>query len=453
VSRPVLHVAPVLAQDVKNQLLALEEFRLLRTAVGFFSYARGGAIDRLLTATDEAVGCNLVKKTASRCIDSAVARRTRSHLWSELVRQCTSRLCRNGFGPKAADTCQAAVDRLGASLVGPGVRLTIGREDCCLASFTATHRERGVCLYDLPTACYETVRRILTLEEAEFPDVSLHNHRAEEYSPGRSRRKQRELKAADHIIVASRFVQGTLRAVGVPAERITVIPYGCEPQHLGLSATNRTGSRKVFLYVGQISLRKGIHRLLRAWKRLAAYRTHRLRLVGSMQLAPKFVQDFAAVFEHVRSLPRADLWQHYAAAYAFVFPAAADGFGLVINEALSCGVPVVASTHSGAPGFITHGCEGLLYPYGDDDKLCAALDQVLSRPEEAAEMRKAAYELALRWTWRHYGEKFIELIMQLLEVSARSTGSPAVRSPKPIAPGATGETCVPASAKGVVAVG
>jgi hypothetical protein len=120
-TRCVLHVAPVLPEDVRNQLLALEEFQLLRAAVGFFSYAHGGVVERLLSMFDRALGCELIKKTSSRRIDLVIARRMECHLWSEFVRQFKSKLCRYGFEPKATDTCGTAIDRWAASLVGPGV--------------------------------------------------------------------------------------------------------------------------------------------------------------------------------------------------------------------------------------------------------------------------------------------------------------------------------------------
>jgi len=99
-------------------------------------------------------------------------------------------------------------------------------------------------------------------------------------------------------------------------------------------------------------------------------------------------------------------------------PGAAEGFAIVITEALSHGLPVVASSNSGADGLITDGKEGIIYPFGNDDRLCAALDRVLSRPEETAAMGRAAYELAQRWTWSDYRRAFVSLARRLLtEVS------------------------------------
>jgi glycosyltransferase involved in cell wall biosynthesis len=134
-----------------------------------------------------------------------------------------------------------------------------------------------------------------------------------------------------------------------------------------------------------------------------------------MQLTAKFLGEYAGLFDHVPHLPREELARHYREACTFVFPSANDGFGLVITEALSAGLPVVASTHTGAPGFMTHGREGLVYPFGDDERLCSALDQILSRPEQAAEMGQAAHQLALRWTWRHYRQSFLELVRHLIQ--------------------------------------
>jgi glycosyltransferase involved in cell wall biosynthesis len=219
------------------------------------------------------------------------------------------------------------------------------------------------------------------------------------------------LQAADHVVVASGFVRDSLQACGFPPQRVTVIPYGCDPVRANRDAALR---RKEVLYVGNISLRKGIPRLLRVWQRLRAHLTHRLRLVGPLMLPAQFLAEYQGLFDHVPPIPRHQLAEHYARATVLVFPSAADGFGLVLNEALSCGLPVVASSHCGAPGFITPGREGLIYPFGDDDALAAALDRILSRPDEAAAMGRAAAELAQRWTWSHYRSAFYGLVMRLL---------------------------------------
>jgi glycosyltransferase involved in cell wall biosynthesis len=318
------------------------------------------------------------------------------------------------------------VDRLAASLVGPGVGLVIGREDAAEKSFAAAHARGISCLYDLPIAYYETVRSVMRTEIETFPDAlsdSAWTHI--EYAAARCRRKLREVLAADHVLVPSLFVRDSLVRVGVEPARISVIPFGCSP--VGSAESARTGLRgrgAVVLYVGHLSLRKGIPRLLRVWKRLGAYRTHTLRLVGSLHLPPRFLESYRGVFEYVPQVPRVELAKHYGLADFFVMPSAAEGMAVVITEALSHGLPLVASSHSGAGGFLTDGCEGLLYQFGDDDGLGAALEYLLSNPARVAEMRCAAYQLAKSWTWPHYRERFIQLVARLLLDGKRRSAPP-----------------------------
>jgi glycosyltransferase involved in cell wall biosynthesis len=252
-------------------------------------------------------------------------------------------------------------------------------------------------------------------EEGEFPSICLRPGVAEDFTPRQIEHKEAELAAADHVIAGSVFVQKSLIAGGYPASAITVLPSACEASWM--PAEPEVGSNgtpeNLVLHVGNLSLRKGTHRLLRAWKKLGAYRSHRLRLIGDMCLAPRFLKDFQGCFEHVPRLPRHELRWHYAAATLFALPAAAEGFAAVILEALSCGVPIVASRNSGAEGFLEHGRQALLHDFGNEDELCAHLDWMLTHPQERAEMARAARAKAAEWTWPDFRRRFLEILDSL----------------------------------------
>jgi glycosyltransferase involved in cell wall biosynthesis len=417
--RCAVHTAPILRQDVRQQLLALEEGRLLYAGVSCLVYDASGVLARGLGWLDRCFGAHLTDRTRSRQMPGPLARRMESYIWAELIRRCGTN------GSRSADAWLQAVDRAAAHHVRNQTRVVLAGEDACLATFAAARAVGAMCLYDLPVPYYATLRAILAREREEFPDVVGEFFQLDaDYHPARCRRKQQELQAADHVVVASRFVLNSLRHANYPVEQVSVIPYGSDPGESRVPHRDnaRPGSN-VVLYVGHVSLRKGIPRLLRVWKRLGAHRTHRLRLIGQMHLPAKFLTDYAGLFEHVPPLPRPHLWDHYAAATVFVFPSAGDGFGQVINEAMSCGVPVVASTHTGAPGYITDGQEGLIYPFGDDDALAAALDRILSQPTEAAAMGRAAFHLAHRWTWTEYRAAFRDLVVHLLRAFGNNDGT------------------------------
>jgi glycosyltransferase involved in cell wall biosynthesis len=185
---------------------------------------------------------------------------------------------------------------------------------------------------------------------------------------------------------------------------IKTIPFASENHWL---ATGPSPRKPIFLYVGNITMRKGVHRLLITWKNLKAYRTHELRLVGDMRLSSNFLKDFQGMFTHIPRLRREDLLQHYREASVFVFNAVADGFGYVIVEALASATPVIASRNCGAPDLIEHKSEGLLVDYGVEKQLNSAIEWALSNPKELARMGERALLKAERWRWCNYAAEFI----------------------------------------------
>jgi glycosyltransferase involved in cell wall biosynthesis len=308
----------------------------------------------------------------------------------------------------------AWVDRFSAKhVLNTNTRLVVGREDGALYSFRRAKGLDAQTIYDLPTAHYTTVRRILEREEAEFPDVCTRPGVQDALTPAQLEHKDAELSCADHVIVGSAFVKQSLTEAGFPERQVTVLPSACQADWLPSSSPRINPNGCVVLHVGYLSLRKGTHRLLRVWKRLKAYRTHRLRLIGDMHLSPGFLRDFQGCFEHVPRLPREQLKVHYASADVFALPAAAEGFAGVILEALSFGVPIIASRSSGAEGFLEQGKEALLHDFGNEDQLCADLDWMLSHSAERAEMARQAQAKAMSWTWTDYRRRFVEIVNDL----------------------------------------
>jgi len=124
---------------------------------------------------------------------------------------------------------------------------------------------------------------------------------------------------------------------------------------------NRTQERstfgfddKVFLLVGQLIPRKGIVNFLDAWDRMPdeAKSVARAVIVGDGELA-QMLRELVTTrgltnVTFVGPLPPTELVRYYVAADVFVFPSLEDVWGMVVNEALCCGLPVLASKFAGA---------------------------------------------------------------------------------------------------------
>jgi len=416
----VVQEAPVLPADVRHHARALESCGLLRVLVTTYVHQPGAWLERAVGGADRLLGTHFSQRlrqrpTLQRVRPDHVVRRALPELW-RVWRQRSNSAGAKSKSCAGHDAMMAAIDRKAGRLVRRGDRLVLGREDVALAAFRAGRRFGAGRLYQLPIAHYSTMRAIMQSEVDAFPAVCTMPLPQEDYSPERTDRKNAEIRAADHVLAPSLFVRDSALRAGVDAERITVIPFGTEPAWIPSESVPRDNT---VLHVGQLSLRKGTHRLLRAWKKLGAHRTHRLQLIGRMHLAPSFLRNFQGCYECLGQLPRSELSRRYQKACFFALPSLAEGFAVVILEALSCGLPVLASRNSGAEGFITSGEEGLLHDAQDDDALCAGLDWMLSHPAERAEMSRRALEKARSWTWDDYRSEFLQLVYRLIGGAAR----------------------------------
>lgn len=397
----VQYISPVLPVDVTEAALALET---------------EGRLERLVTRGDMSSG---QRKFAARIPGlRGVARRPanpvrsnhRASYWQADLVEAVAR--RTGSTRAASvDKSFAWLDRKAAGCLTEHTGAVLAREDACQAVFTAA-RQRGIAtLYQLPTVFYQTVRELMEHETELFPGACTSASEPDEYAPARCGRKDRELALADWVLCHCAFVRQSVERAGFPVGRIMTIPFGVDA---GRWSANPERKGKVFLYVGNITLRKGAHRLLKAWKALGAHRTHTLRLVGDMQLAPTFLQDYRGMYEHVPRMPRDELARHYQEASAFVFNSMADGFGHVFAEAMACGTAVLCSRNSGAPEMVADGVEGRLFGFGDDDQLGSVLDWSLSHPDDLKEMGRAARIRAEECSWAHFGSSLVSWIDGIL---------------------------------------
>ncbi|RBP45328.1 glycosyltransferase involved in cell wall biosynthesis [Roseimicrobium gellanilyticum] len=301
------------------------------------------------------------------------------------------------------------VDTASSKLVSEQTSAVIGRELGSLKSFTHAKEAGATNIYHLPTPHHETVRTILKRESAVYGDICKSTFDPREFDPERVENKLEELRLSDHIWCPSAFVKNSLVESGLSEDRISVIPYGGESEWLMRPRPQPDGS---FLLVGNISARKGAHRLLHAWKKLKAHRTNRLVFIGPMHLSSHFLQDYKGVYEHLPRMPRSKLALHYLRASSLVLPALAEGFALVILEALSCGAPVLASRNSGAVGFLNDD-EARFFDAGEDEPLLTALDWALTHPGELEEMGRAGRKRVATWSWDMFENAVLQQIRRL----------------------------------------
>ena len=141
----------------------------------------------------------------------------------------------------------------------------------------------------------------------------------------------------------------------------------------------------VFLYVGRLKIDKGVLDLARAFAQLGADYGHAwLLIVGPDEegLRPRIQEICSSVSNRVRFVGFAPAPQEYmAAADVLCLPSYREGFGSVIIEAASVGIPAVASNIYGITDAVESGVTGLLHAAGDVPNLQSTMKQMVDRPQ------------------------------------------------------------------------
>ena len=180
------------------------------------------------------------------------------------------------------------------------------------------------------------------------------------------------------------------------------IPYYCDLAAFRAAPRRvRDDGRVVFLFCGQMIARKGVDVLLAAFQQLGP--AARLLLVGREAelpalLAPLPAEVHARItyagFQAPEELPRL-----FAQADAFVLPSRYDGWGVVVNQALGAGLPVICSDRVGAGhDLVEDGVNGLQFPAGDSTALAQQMERLLSAPELLEKWGAASREKSRDWT-------------------------------------------------------
>ena len=177
------------------------------------------------------------------------------------------------------------------------------------------------------------------------------------------------------------------------------------------------------LFVGNLTPLKGLHTLLQGLARLPSS-AWQLTVVGSLTMAPAYTHDVrlqlarAGLNDHVRllgALPNAEVATHLAQHHVLVGPSFYEAFGIVYLEAMSFGLPVIASTAGAAHELITHAKEGFLIAPGDAASLAHHLYALHQDRECLRHMGLAAYNHAMAHpTWAESVGRIRELLHTLI---------------------------------------
>lgn len=251
-----------------------------------------------------------------------------------------------------------------------------------------------------------SVRRILTEELEAHPEcrVSLEKEWELALPPEDFQRLTAETEMAARFVCASSFTRQTLIENGAAADLIDVVPYGVDSKIF--SPAQEAEERKLnqpfrILFVGTINQRKGIKYLLEAL-RLLKSRNIELTVCGRVVDDLKIFTPFGSQVQVRPSVSLPDLIRAYRESDLFVFPSVVEGFAQVLLESLSCGLPVLSTTHTAAPDLIDEGIHGFIVEPRRPDLIADRIEWAVQHPSQLREMRVAARRRAEFFNWARF---------------------------------------------------
>lgn len=224
---------------------------------------------------------------------------------------------------------------------------------------------------------------------------------------------------ADAVVAYGLHIKRYLISEGVSAERVFVAPHAVDN-----SAYNRFVSKeetdalrlslgipensKVILYVGRLEKEKGLEYLIDAFSSLKT-KDAVLVLAGNGSLQPHLEEivrrrGLSRLVRFVGHLSPQETVAYYAMAWASLLPSITtnvfkEPWGLVVNEAMNQGTPVIVTDSVGAAagGLVEHNVNGLVVSQRNTQELAAALVLILNSPELRQKLSQQARKIIAEW--------------------------------------------------------
>lgn len=327
-------------------------------------------------------------------------------------------------------------------LVAPLVRRLAGRVGSPAATIDWGHRAEA--WFDRIAAtevrrqqpdlvvCYENAaletfraakRRGVTtvLDAASFHHAWQDRHYDPVESPAVHRRicqrKDDEIALADHVLTVSELARESYFDAGLPPDRVTAVRLGADLAAFRPTAEPREPGPIRFVFVGLVGCRKGMDVLLAATNQLqAAGGPVTVSAIGKPEPGYKLPDDDRVKGGGVRQLgwmPASALAKELPRHDVMVLPSRHDSFGMVVAEAMACGLPAIVSENVGAKELVTPGKSGLIVPASDAPALADAMRWFVENETSLGAMKEAAREAAAACDWAVYEGQVVDVLSGL----------------------------------------
>jgi glycosyltransferase involved in cell wall biosynthesis len=231
------------------------------------------------------------------------------------------------------------------------------------------------------------------------------------------------LASSDHMITPSQSLKRDLIRLGLPAERVSVIPNGHNPESFKIISTNGAREKlglpkdkRIILSVGHLEAVKGHKYLIQSMERLVRMNLNAICCIvgdGSQRRNLENSINKLNLMEGVKLVGakpynEIPLWMN--ACDIFVHPSINEGNPNVMLEAMGCGKPLVGTKVGGIPEIIIENKLGILVDPGDPEGLAKAMAQALDTSWDKEYISKCAGQ----FTWNNTAQRLIEVFNEVL---------------------------------------
>lgn len=219
-------------------------------------------------------------------------------------------------------------------------------------------------------------------------------------------RQINEFELSDQIMVLSKIAKNSLIKFGIPSDKIFVNQCGVDLNKFRCISSSNEKFRIIFC--GAVEIHKGVHFLIRAFSDLKL-KNAELIIIGKSTNKNYLSHLYKLNLRNVRFLGHVEqskLVNIYSQGSLFVLPSLYDGFGMVVPQAMACGLPIIVSSNVGASDIVEDGINGLIFKNRDIE----ALKNMMLKVYEDVDLQKSMSMQSLisakaNLSWSHYGER------------------------------------------------
>ena len=281
-----------------------------------------------------------------------------------------------------------------------GLTAVYAYEDGALETFKAAKKLGLECIYDLPIAYHVLLQELLHEEAIRKPNWAFTLGGGINDSDLKLLRKRKELELADTIVVASDFVRQSL-PLWANKKKIIQSPFGTPFSLSQFEMVEKSDTKKLrVLFVGSMTQRKGLSDLFDAIQLVDSSKVE-LVVLGSLAAPLSFYSDQVQfIYEPTRSHDK--VLELMRTCDVFCLPSIVEGRALVIQEAMSQGLPIIITANTGAEDLVITEETGFLVPIKSPEAIAEKLNWFLTNRSKIFQMGKNAKQLADTYSWDNY---------------------------------------------------